>query len=187
MALSTMFRILELVVVAACALSSTVHAASNGSNALPNGKYEIQSEGIRAQFVPYAASISNLFIMDVHGVERDIVLGFDNASYYSISQLHPHLNGVPGRYANRIENSTFSIDGETFHTDANDHGGLDTLHGGSDGWDYRNWTLVAHTSDSITVWKGMMSVVDASHSHSASSLLSIQMAKKGSPARWLPM
>lgn len=70
----------------------------------PDGKYVLQSEGIRAAFIPYGASISNLFIKDVNGVERDIVLGFDNASYYSIDRQHPHLGGVPGRYANRIKN-----------------------------------------------------------------------------------
>jgi len=44
---------------------------------MPNGKYQISSEGIRANFIPYGASLSNMFIEDVHGVERDIVLGFD--------------------------------------------------------------------------------------------------------------
>ena len=53
------------------------------------------------------------------------------------------------RYANRIKNGTFTIDGVTYHTDLNEKG-LDTLHGGSNGWDYRNWTVVAHTTDSIT-------------------------------------
>lgn len=47
-----------------------------------------------------------------------------------------NLLGVLG-YANRIRNSTFDIDGVEYHVDANDNGGLDTLHGGSDGWDYR--------------------------------------------------
>jgi len=142
----------------------------NGSAVLANGKYEISSEGIRANFIPYGASLSNLFINDTHGAERDIVLGFDNATYYSESRLHPHLCGVPGRYANRtcsqfihfsdhpeltvlrlgIKNGTFTIDGETFHTNLNDNKGLDTLHGGAYGWDYRNWTVVAHTTDSIT-------------------------------------
>lgn len=56
----------------------------------------------------------------------------------------------PGRYANRIKNATFSIDGVDYHTDANENGGLNTLHGGADGWDYRNFTVVAHTTDSIT-------------------------------------
>lgn len=69
----------------------------NGSAVMSNGKYQISSEGITANFIPYGASISNLFITDVHGVQRDIVLGFDNASYYSIDKLHPHLGGVPGK------------------------------------------------------------------------------------------
>ncbi|RMZ19123.1 hypothetical protein D0859_16887 [Hortaea werneckii] len=125
-------------------------AGNNAPTVRPDGKYEICSEGIRGYFIPYGASLSNLFIHDIHGAERDIVLGFDNATTYSTSRLHPHLNGVPGRYANRIKNGTFEIDGTTYHTDLNDNGGLDTLHGGKNGWDYRNWTVVAHTRDSIT-------------------------------------
>ncbi|KAF2840094.1 galactose mutarotase-like protein [Patellaria atrata CBS 101060] len=115
-----------------------------------NGKYILQAEGIRAQFIPYGASITNLFINDTNGVERDIVLGFDNATHYSIDQLHPHLGGVPGRYANRIRNSTFEIGGEEYHIEPNENNNNDTLHGGPNGWDYRNFTVVAYTQDSIT-------------------------------------
>lgn len=61
-----------------------------------NGKYEISAEGIRALFIPYGASIANLFVNDTKGIERDIVLGFDNASHYSVDPFHPHLGGVPG-------------------------------------------------------------------------------------------
>lgn len=99
-----------------------------------NGKYEISAEGIRGLFIPYGASISNLFIKGKDGVERDIVLGFDNASYYSVDPVHPHFGGVPGRYANRIKNSTFNIDGVDYHITPNENGGADTLHGGLDGW-----------------------------------------------------
>lgn len=63
-----------------------------------DGKYEISAEGIRGLFIPYGASITNLFINDTNGLERDIVLGFDNASYYSVDPLHPHLGGVPGTF-----------------------------------------------------------------------------------------
>ncbi|PNS15127.1 hypothetical protein CAC42_2356 [Sphaceloma murrayae] len=115
-----------------------------------DGKFTITAEGIRAQFIPYGASISNLFINDTQGIERDIVLGFDNASYYGIDKQHPHLGGIPGRYANRIKNSTFEIDGETFNVVPNENGGLNTLHGGTNGWDWRNWTVVTHTPNSIT-------------------------------------
>jgi len=57
-----------------------------GSNAGPDkdGKYVIQGVGIRANFISYGASISNLFINDTNGIERDIVGGFDNATYYGV-------------------------------------------------------------------------------------------------------
>jgi hypothetical protein len=61
-----------------------------------DGKYTIVSEGIRVQFIPYGASITNLFINDTNGIERDVVLGYDNASYYAIDKSHPHMGGIPG-------------------------------------------------------------------------------------------
>jgi len=47
----------------------------NGSVVRPDGKYVISCEGITGYFIPYAASVSNLFVRDVHGEVRDIVLG----------------------------------------------------------------------------------------------------------------
>jgi aldose 1-epimerase len=148
-----------LVVLGSLALTFA-HPTRQASNDLgapdANGKYLIEAEGIRAYFIPYGASISNLFINDTHGIERDLVLGFDNATYYSIDKQHPHLGGVPGRYANRIKNSSFVIDGVTYNVLPNENpepghpDGIDTLHGGPDGWDWRNFTVVAHTTDSIT-------------------------------------
>jgi aldose 1-epimerase len=134
--------------------NSTVAGDSPGPDA--NGKYEISGIGIRANFIAYGASISNLFLNDTSGRERDVVGGFDNASYYSVDRQHPHFGGVPGRYANRIKNSSFVLDGETYNILPNENpepgypNGIDTLHGGPDGWDWRNWTVVAHTSNSIT-------------------------------------
>ncbi|KAF2136979.1 uncharacterized protein K452DRAFT_236648 [Aplosporella prunicola CBS 121167] len=134
----------KLLATAAALLATSVRAQD------ADGKYEIAAEGIRAHFIAYGASISNLFVNDSSGVERDLVMGFDNASYYGEDTKHPHLGSVPGRYANRIKNGTFEIDGVEYHTDLNENDGVDTLHGGADGWDWRNWTVVSHTSDSIT-------------------------------------
>ncbi|KAF2690256.1 galactose mutarotase-like protein [Lentithecium fluviatile CBS 122367] len=138
-------------ILAAVATAAAQYATPNGT-AGPDedGKYEISSTGIRGSFIPYGASITNLFVKDRNGIERDIVLGFDNASFYSVDPFHPHLGGVPGRYANRIKNSTFNIDGVDYHVTPNENGGRNQLHGGPDGWDYRNFTVVAHTEDSIT-------------------------------------
>ena len=62
--------------------NTTIAGSPSGPDS--DGKYVIQGTGIRATFIPYGASISNLFINDTHGVERDIVLGFDNATYYGL-------------------------------------------------------------------------------------------------------
>ncbi|KAH9862625.1 hypothetical protein IAQ61_010043 [Plenodomus lingam] len=123
------------------------HSSSLGPD--ENGKYEISAEGIRGLFIPYGASISNLFVKGRDGKERDIVLGFDTAADYE-GEVHPHFGGVPGRYANRIKNSSFVIDGTEYQVLPNENNNNNTLHGGPDGWDYRNFTVVAHTEDSIT-------------------------------------
>ncbi|KAM0302736.1 hypothetical protein ACHAPM_004739 [Fusarium culmorum] len=130
--------------------------ATKGKGPNKDGKYWLSGDGIKAAFIPYGASITNLLIDDQYGISRDIVAGFDNATHYSIDKGHPHLGGVPGRYANRIRNSTFEIDGKDYHVKPNDNptkespDGADTLHGGPDGWDYRNFTVVSYTDSSIT-------------------------------------
>lgn len=127
--------------------ANTNSSSNSTSGPDKDGKYWIEGDGLRAAFIPYGASVSNILIKDKHGVERDIVLGWDNATYYSEDKLHPHYGAVPGRYANRIKNSTFEIDGEKYHIKPNenptkDHpDGVDTLHGGPDGWDWRNFTV----------------------------------------------
>ncbi|KAI1460946.1 galactose mutarotase-like protein [Annulohypoxylon moriforme] len=137
-------------------LASAQSNSSTGAGPDENGLYWIYGEGITAAFITYGASVSRLMIHDKYGIERDLVAGFDNATAYTLDPAHPHLGGVPGRYANRIQNSTFEIDGQTYHVDPNENptaqapDGADTLHGGHDGWDYRNFTVVSHTNDSIT-------------------------------------
>ncbi|KAK3946135.1 galactose mutarotase-like domain-containing protein [Diplogelasinospora grovesii] len=144
--------------VTASLLSTFVSAGSDSTvaGADKDGKYWIHGTGISAAFIPYGASISNLLINDQYGIQRDIVGGFDNASYYGIDRQHPHFGSVPGRYANRIKNSSFELDGVTYHVLPNENptpanpAGVDTLHGGPDGWDWRNFTVVSYTNNSIT-------------------------------------
>ena len=93
------FAVLPLLAASVLGQGYTTPAPNNTSGgADADGKYTIAAEGIRAQFIPYGASISNLFINDTNGIERDIVLGFDNASFYSVDPFHPHLGGVPGMF-----------------------------------------------------------------------------------------
>ena len=41
------------------------------------------------EFIPYAATLTNLFVKDKNGVERDVVLGYDNTTYYRTSPATP--------------------------------------------------------------------------------------------------
>jgi len=59
-------------------------------------KYVIESEGIRLAFVLHGGSLSNLWINDTNGMERDIVMGFDHADDYLPYMANPYLNGVIG-------------------------------------------------------------------------------------------
>ena len=59
-------------------------------------KYVIESEGIRLAFVLHGGALSNLWINDTDGVERDIVMGFDHADDYLQYAANPYLNGVIG-------------------------------------------------------------------------------------------
>lgn len=118
----------------------------------PFQKYTIRAEGINASFIPFGAAITNLYVDDKNGVARDVILGYDNGTSYihDAETNHTYFGPVVGRYANRIKNGTFTVDGVTSHIPENEHGGLDTLHGGTVGYDQRNWTVVQHNESSIT-------------------------------------
>ncbi|KAF8470712.1 galactose mutarotase-like domain-containing protein [Kalaharituber pfeilii] len=113
----------------------------------PDGKYTLTAPGIKAKFIPFAAAITNLWVQDKNGIERDIVVGYDHADNYP-ADAGSHNGAVPGRYAGRIGNATYSIDGVTYHTEQND--GPNTLHSGTNGWGYRKWNITAVSSNCIT-------------------------------------
>jgi aldose 1-epimerase len=93
------------------------------------------AHGIEARIMTYGASIVSLKTPDRDGHLQNIVLGFDT--------LDPYLAGVPyygatvGRYANRIAQARFTLDGATYNLVAND--GPNSLHGGPRGFDKRIW------------------------------------------------
>jgi len=114
---------------------------------------------INASFVPFGATLTELWIKDKYGFGRDVVLGYDDNSQLLTDPAHPVFNPIVGRYANRIKNGTFSIPitnnpqgnaSNIYHIPTNDHDGQDTLHGGIYGWDRRNWTVISQSKTSVT-------------------------------------
>ncbi|EIN08587.1 galactose mutarotase-like protein [Punctularia strigosozonata HHB-11173 SS5] len=114
---------------------------------------------ITARFVSLGATMTELWVNDKFGKQRDVILGYDDNSQLLYDPAHPVFNPVVGRYANRIKNGTFSMpitkdaqpdEPGVYHITTNDHDGADTLHGGIYGWDRRTWTIVEKTSSSVT-------------------------------------
>jgi aldose 1-epimerase len=95
--------------------------------------------GIEARIMTYGATIVSLKTPDRAGQLKNIVLGFDT--------VDPYLAGVPyfgatvGRFANRIANGRFVLDGKTYQLAQND--GVNSLHGGRRGFDKRVWSANA--------------------------------------------
>ncbi len=66
-----------------------------------------------------------------------MVLGFDSLDGYVSKTNTSYFGALIGRYANRIANGTFSLDGHQYHIPLND--GPNALHGGLRGFDKRVW------------------------------------------------
>ncbi|KAL8711800.1 MAG: hypothetical protein Q9225_007050 [Loekoesia sp. 1 TL-2023] len=118
----------------------------------PLREYTISAPGINATFIPYGARLTSLYVNDKNGEPQDVVLGFDNAEDYvrNDETVHTYFGPIVGRYANRIKNGTFTVQGVTSNIPKNDNMGHDTLHGGKIGYDQRNWTVVSANTTSIT-------------------------------------
>lgn len=95
--------------------------------------------GLVATMLTYGATVAALHAPDATGHVDNVVLGFDNLDAYRRSTAH--FGSVVGRYANRIANGRFSLDGVDYALSANQ--GRHTLHGGARGFDKAVWQIAA--------------------------------------------
>ena len=84
------------------------------------------SHGLEVRTMNYGAIILSMRVPDRKGQLADIVLGHDTLEGYIPNP--PYIGALVGRYANRIANGTFTLDGKTYTLPKND--GPNTLHGG---------------------------------------------------------
>lgn len=94
------------------------------------------SKGLEAAITNYGGRLVSLKTPDRQGKFDDIVLGFDSAQEYL--QNNPFFGAIAGRYANRIANGEFKLDGVTYKLARNN--GPNTLHGGLKGFDKKVWS-----------------------------------------------
>jgi aldose 1-epimerase len=95
--------------------------------------------GIEARIMTYGATIVSLKTPDRAGEFRNIVLGFDTIDAYLAGV--PYFGATVGRFANRIANGRFTLDGKSYQLPQND--GVNSLHGGQRGFDKRVWTATS--------------------------------------------
>lgn len=108
---------------------------------LPDGRtadlYTIENGGgLKAKVTNYGGILVALETPDQSGKSADIVLGFDTLDDY-VTKNSPYFGAACGRFANRIKNGKFSIDGVEYQLAVNN--GPHHLHGGLVGYNKVLW------------------------------------------------
>jgi len=102
------------------------------------------AHGIEVRVMTYGGIITVVHTPDRAGHFDDIVLGYDSLAGYLKDS--PYFGAIVGRYANRIANGQFTLDGTTYRLAKNN--GPNTLHGGVRGFDKVLWTGEPFQTDS---------------------------------------
>jgi len=92
--------------------------------------------GVEADIITFGATLVSLKAPDRSGNMADVVLGYKDIDGYVSDKAY--LGATVGRYANRVANGKFTLDGKTYELPKND--GNNTLHGGIKGFNKRVWT-----------------------------------------------
>ncbi|MGI9365676.1 MAG: aldose epimerase family protein [Rhizobiaceae bacterium] len=115
------------------------HAAKEIIGQLDTGqsvyRLQLKGGGLTANILTWGAVLQDLRL---DGHDAPLVLGFDEFEPYL--EHSPYFGATVGRYANRIGNGRFKLDGVDHSTDING-AGKHTLHGGSAGYGRRQWEI----------------------------------------------
>ena len=96
------------------------------------------SSGMQASILNYGGTITKLMVPDRSGKMGDVVLGFETFGGY-MQKKDPYMGALVGRYANRIANAKFTMDGKTYKLAPNNS--RNSLHGGNVGFDKVIWNV----------------------------------------------
>lgn len=109
---------------------------------LPDGRavtaYEIGNETVRATILNYGGIIQKLLYKGT-----DIIGGYDDIKGYLVSD--GYQGALIGRYANRIRDARFTLNGTEYQLAANESERNNHLHGGNVGYDKKIWDVTPGT------------------------------------------
>ena len=117
-----------------------VHAFDQTIDGKKTALYVLENKaGVQAIFTNYGARWVSMLLPDKAGNRTDVVVGFASVEDYKNAE-EPYYGATVGRYANRIANARFTLDGKEYQLAANlppSH-----LHGGKVGFQYKVWEAV---------------------------------------------
>lgn len=109
--------------------SATFETAIDGK---PVKLYTLENKsGLTVQITNLGGRVVGLWVPDKDGNFVDISIGYKTAQDY-VNSNERYYGATIGRYGNRIGKGLFTLEGDTFQLDLNNHG--NTLHGGSKGF-----------------------------------------------------
>jgi aldose 1-epimerase len=119
----------------------------SGFGALPDGcRVDLftlsNNHGFEVAITNFGGIVTKIMAPDRDGELTDVVLGFDDLDGYLAD--HPYFGAIVGRYANRIERGTFTLDGDDYQLTCNN--GSNHLHGGVIGFDRALWDARPETT-----------------------------------------
>src|SRR5262245_55460568 len=106
--------------------------------------------GMVVKILNYGGTVTDIIVPDKEGKTGNVVLGYDSLPGY-LQKSNPYFGCLVGRYANRIANAKFTLDGAEYKLAANNDG--NTLHGGLKGFDKRVWKASDINTDSVSSLK----------------------------------
>lgn len=142
--------VLALFVFSACAFAAliqdmVIEKSFYGitQEGIPVDQYTlVNANGVMVKIITYGGTVTELWVPDKSGFLKDVVLGFDNLAGFE-GPSNPFFGCLVGRYANRIAQGRFVIDGVTYQLAFTDGGGRpNALHGGVKGFHKAVWKAV---------------------------------------------
>ncbi|MFV8324471.1 aldose epimerase family protein [Flavobacterium sp. ZS1P14] len=114
---------------------------------MPDGEvvdsYELTNRnGMQLKVINYGAAITSLKMPLKNGAVVDVVLGFDTLEAYIESfglESAPYFGATVGRYAGRINEGTFGLNGKKIYLNKNNNN--HSLHGGKGNFSQKIWKI----------------------------------------------
>jgi aldose 1-epimerase len=108
-------------------------------------RYTLDSgAGLVVRVLTYGGIIQSVEVPDRDGRPGNVALGFAGLDDY-VRDNRPYFGALIGRYANRIADGRFELDGRAYRLPVNNP--PNSLHGGTEGFDKRVWTATADDGD----------------------------------------